>query len=110
MDGRGGTAPIEDDMPLYEYRCTSCGKAEERLQGFSAPTEHDCPACGAALGMTRQISRTAFALSGGGWYAGGYGDGGSKPAESAPKAEAKPESKPSGDSGAAGCGGGCACH
>ncbi|MBL0312921.1 MAG: zinc ribbon domain-containing protein [Holophagaceae bacterium] len=60
-------------MPLYEYRCEACGAKEERLQAFSAPTAHDCPKCGQAEAMQREISRTAFVLSGSGWYAGGYG-------------------------------------
>ena len=62
-------------MPLYEYRCEACGDREEKLQGLSAPEQHDCPACGAQEGMRRQISRAAFALAGGGWYAQGYGAG-----------------------------------
>jgi putative FmdB family regulatory protein len=48
-------------MPLYEYRCESCGRAEERLESLSAPARHDCPACGAALGMARQLSVPALA-------------------------------------------------
>lgn len=92
-------------MPLYEYRCSICGAQEEKLQGFSAPTEHDCPECQAPAAMARQVSRTAFALAGSGWYASGYGaEGGSaKPAEIA-SAE-KPASEPP-----KACGGGCACH
>nr|WP_320133260.1 zinc ribbon domain-containing protein [uncultured Holophaga sp.] len=60
-------------MPLYEYRCEACGVNEEKLESFSAPMEHDCPECGAALAMKRQLSVSAFSLSGGGWYAEGYG-------------------------------------
>lgn len=92
-------------MPIYEYRCEACGDREEKLQGLSAPEQHDCPACGAQEGMRRQISRAAFALAGGGWYAQGYGAG--SPAAPA-KAEAKAEPAPAKPSG--GCGGGCACH
>lgn len=91
-------------MPIYEYRCEACGDREEKLQGLSAPEQHDCPACGAPEGMRRQVSRTAFALSGGGWYAQGYGPG----APVSAKAEAKPESAPVKPAG--GCSGGCACH
>jgi putative FmdB family regulatory protein len=70
-------------MPLYEYRCEACGEKEEKLQSFSAPTEHDCSACGASTGMKRQISTTAFALSGDGWYASGYGSSGKSEAPAA---------------------------
>lgn len=86
-------------MPLYEYRCQVCGEHEERIQGYSAPSEHDCPKCGGAAGMKRQISQVAFNLSGGGWYAQGYSDKGASPAK---------ESTPSAGSGGC-CGGGCAC-
>ena len=101
-------------MPLYEYRCEACGAEEEAIESFSAPAEHACPACGAALGMKRQLSASGFVLSGGGWYASGYGEGkGASKTEgkaagdgAAPKAESAPAAPvPS-----AGCGGGCSCH
>jgi len=86
-------------MPIYEYRCEACGQQEEKLQSFSAPESHDCPECEAAGGMKRQLSAAAFSLSGGGWYAQGYGAG---------KATATEAPKPAAPSG--GCSGGCACH
>lgn len=92
-------------MPLYEYRCSACGAHEEKLQGFSAPTEHDCPTCGAAAGMHRQISRTAFTLAGGGWYANGYSDGGAASTSTSLPATGTEDAKPAG-----GCASGCACH
>ena len=108
-------------MPLYEYHCEACGANEEKLQSFSAPTVHDCPKCGVALAMERQISKTAFVLSGSGWYAGGYGEG--TPID--PKA-AKPLAESAGGAGEAAsapvaetadtadtkaaCATGCACH
>jgi putative FmdB family regulatory protein len=99
-------ARTEEIMPIYEYGCTACGKREERLQGLSAAAEHDCPDCGAPAGMRRLVSKAAFMLSGGGWYASGYGEAGKaseSPAAGAAKpAEAKPETP--------GCAGGCACH
>ncbi|BDU71097.1 FmdB family zinc ribbon protein [Mesoterricola silvestris] len=88
-------------MPLYEYRCETCGEKEEKLEGFSAPTEHACEHCGTAAGMKRQISRTAFNLAGGGWHAQGY----SGPAPEKKEAAPAPSSAPKG-----GCAGGCACH
>jgi putative FmdB family regulatory protein len=59
-------------MPLYEYKCKSCGEREEKLEQFEAPTEHDCLMCHEPLGMHRQISSTSFSLAGGGWMASGY--------------------------------------
>ena len=86
-------------MPLYEYRCEACGESEEKLEGIAAPDHHDCPACGGAGSMHRQISLSAFKLEGSGWYAQGYGKGG---ISSSPKAEAP---KTPGC-----CGGSCSCH
>jgi putative FmdB family regulatory protein len=101
--GSAARVTKEDAMPLYEYRCQSCGEKEEKLQGFNAPTEHDCPRCGKPLGMHREISLASFSLAGGGWHAQGYvnGSSGKKAGSSPAKAEA---------SAPGGCAGGCACH
>jgi putative FmdB family regulatory protein len=93
-------------MPIYEYLCAACGQAEERIQGFSAPDRHDCAHCGAPLGMERRVSRTAFVLSGGGWYASGYG----APPPDASKGAGQESSAPAQSSMPSACGGGCACH
>ena len=113
-------------MPLYEYRCEACGAKEERLQSFSAPTTHNCPKCGLAEAMHREISRTAFVLSGSGWYASGYGGSEKTPSEGSKADKTAPE--PHDDGGAvksapaaksdasapteakAACASGCACH
>lgn len=103
-------------MPLYEYRCETCGEQEEKLQGFSAPTEHACPTCGAVSGMHRQISVTAFTLAGGGWHAQGYAHPSeaketASPAKAEPStpAAASPAPSPAPPAGG-GCGGGCGCQ
>lgn len=62
----------EDAMPLYEYKCKSCGEKEERLEKFETPTEHDCLFCHTAMGMHRQLSLTSFMLAGNSWMAHGY--------------------------------------
>jgi putative FmdB family regulatory protein len=90
-------------MPLYEYRCEACGQSEEKLESLSAPEVHACPACGAEIGMKRQLSVAAFSLAGGGWYKGAA----SEPAPSSPKVESpKAEAPKSGHGCAAG---GCGC-
>jgi putative FmdB family regulatory protein len=34
-------------MPIYEYKCESCGHVSEVLvQGFFSPGEPECPECG----------------------------------------------------------------
>ena len=108
-------------MPLYEYRCEACGAEEETLESFSAPSEHACAKCGAALGMRRQLSKAAFVLAGGGWYDSGYGAKAGAKADA--KAGARSEAAPGDSSPAAaspvpaaapapssGCAGGCDCH
>jgi putative FmdB family regulatory protein len=57
-------------MPLYEYRCDSCGNQFELRQKFSDPLASECPACGGAV--QKLISQAGFALKGGGWYGDGY--------------------------------------
>src|SRR5580765_2515250 len=60
-------------MPIYEYRCTACGRTVEALQKLSDAPLTECASCGGAL--EKLISRTAFQLKGGGWYSEGYGGG-----------------------------------
>lgn len=61
-------------MPLYEYRCESCGKVFEFIQKFTDEPVKECPECGGCL--TKLISSTSFVLKGSGWYADGYSSGG----------------------------------
>jgi len=95
-------------MPLYEYRCKSCGEKEERLEGFDAPTEHDCPKCGTVQAMCREISLTSFTLAGGGWYGQGYANGSARKKEGAETRSTGTSSTGTASSGS--CSGGCACH
>jgi putative FmdB family regulatory protein len=55
-------------MPLYEYKCSSCGDGKEVLQRLHAEAPRCCN-----QGMQRQISRTSFSLKGNGWYKDHYG-------------------------------------
>ena len=54
-------------MPIYEYRCQSCGHELEKLQRLSDPVLTDCPECGKAK-LRRLISAAGFRLKGAGWY------------------------------------------
>lgn len=55
-------------MPIYAYRCTSCGHAKDVLQKLSEPALTVCPACGAAT-FSKQVTAAGFQLKGSGWYA-----------------------------------------
>ncbi len=57
-------------MPLYEYKCHSCGKTIEVIQKFSDEPLHTHEGCGGEL--EKLISRSAFQLKGSGWYATDY--------------------------------------
>lgn len=59
-------------MPTYEYSCTSCGTFDVE-QRITEPALATCDRCGGPV--RRLISRSSFALRGGGWYADGYAAG-----------------------------------
>ena len=54
-------------MPIYAYKCDSCGHAKDVLQKMSADPLTVCPACGAAT-FTKQLTAAGFQLKGSGWY------------------------------------------
>ncbi len=72
-------------MPIYAYKCESCGHAADVLQKMSAPVLVDCPACGAAT-FQKQVTAAGFQLKGSGWYATDFRGG----ANAAPAAEGAP--------------------
>jgi len=80
-------------MPIYAYRCESCGFAKDVLQKISDPVLTDCPECGQAK-FQKQVTAAGFQLKGSGWYVTDFRDGkGGKPAgggESSSDTEAKP--------------------
>ena len=66
-------------MPIYEYRCASCGFEEEYLQKVSDPLLTKCPKCAKAT-FEKQVSAAGFHLKGNGWYATDFKNSGAKPA------------------------------
>ena len=54
-------------MPIYAYRCTTCGHAQDVLQKISDPLLSVCPACGATT-YAKQVTAAGFQLKGSGWY------------------------------------------
>lgn len=110
-------------MPIYAYKCESCGFAKDVLQKMSDPLLTDCPSCGAAS-FTKQVTAAGFQLKGSGWYATDFKGGGastSTPAPASTSADAATESAKPGESpvtkseaapvaASGGCGGSCACH
>jgi len=54
-------------MPIYAYRCESCGHAKDVLQKVSDPLLTTCPACHAET-FKKQLTAAGFQLKGSGWY------------------------------------------
>jgi putative FmdB family regulatory protein len=76
-------------MPIYEYRCSSCGHKLESLQKFSDAPLVACPACHADA-LVKQVSAAGFHLKGSGWYATDFKGSGAKPAAKSGDGDAKP--------------------
>ena len=101
-------------MPIYAYKCESCGHAKDVLQKISDAPLTECPACGAAT-FSKQLTAAGFQLKGSGWYATDFkgSAGGSAAATTGTAAASSTDSKPAETASAAPatpCGGSCACH
>ena len=53
-------------MPLYDYRCTVCGKETEIRHGFNDTNAEPCPHCGGAL--VRVFNPAPIVFKGSGFY------------------------------------------
>ena len=88
-------------MPIYAYKCSACGHADDVLQKISAAPLTVCPVCGQPA-YSKQVTAPQFQLKGSGWYVtdfrGGSGAKEGAKAESSKseggKADAKTESSP----------------
>lgn len=109
-------------MPIYAYKCASCGFAKDVLQKLSDAPLSECSSCGKPT-FSKQLTAAGFQLKGTGWYAtdfkGGQAAGAgaagaagavapstdsaaSEPASSTPASQATTAS--------AACAASCACH
>lgn len=79
-------------MPIYAYKCQSCGHAKDVLQKLSDPPLAVCPACGVAA-FTKQVTAAGFQLKGSGWYATDF-KGGNAPAPAAGEGKPAEAAKP----------------
>src|SRR4051812_889807 len=84
-------------MPIYAYRCESCGHAKDVLQKVSDPLLTTCPACNAET-FKKQLTAAGFQLKGSGWYVTDFrGNGGAKPEATNGAAAAAPKTEGAGD-------------
>lgn len=96
-------------MPIYAYKCESCGAAKDVLQKISDPTLTDCPACGKPT-FRKQVTAAGFQLKGSGWYATDFRGGSSGAAGTASAAAAaSTETQAAPAAAGHGCGGDCSC-
>ena len=102
-------------MPIYAYKCESCGHAKDVLQKISDAPLTDCPACGKAT-FSKQLTAAGFQLKGSGWYATDF-KGGSTASPSTSSASGAESSTSEASTttadaspAAGGCGASCACH
>jgi putative FmdB family regulatory protein len=93
-------------MPIYEYRCSSCGHQQEFLQKVSDAPYTRCTHCGQET-FSKMVTAAGFQLKGSGWYATDFKGGMSKPAT---KDAPATESPKSGDAPACGSGACPACQ
>jgi len=110
-------------MPIYAYKCASCGHAKDVLQKISDAPLTVCPACGAEA-FSKQLTAAGFQLKGSGWYVTDFRGGSGGTAATATAAgtaaastdAAAPAPAPAasdaggGGATAGGCGTSCACH
>jgi len=110
-------------MPIYAYKCESCGFAKDVLQKLSDSPLTDCPTCGASA-FKKQLTAAGFQLKGSGWYATDFKGGTAAASGAAANAEAAStaadnssaakdsaaKAEPVAPSTTGGCGGACACH
>jgi putative FmdB family regulatory protein len=86
-------------MPIYAYKCESCGHSKDVLQKMSDAPLTDCPQCGAPA-FKKQLTAAGFQLKGSGWYVTDFRGGGGATAvppvagSEAPAAAASSEGKP----------------
>ena len=74
-------------MPIYAYKCESCGHSKDVLQKMSDALLTVCPQCDASS-FKKQLTSAGFQLKGSGWYVtdfrGGAGAAAGSGVESAP--------------------------
>jgi putative FmdB family regulatory protein len=58
---------FEENMPIYQYQCESCGHELEALQKISAEPLTECPECKEPR-LVKQVTAPNFRLKGSGWY------------------------------------------
>ena len=91
-------------MPIYEYRCDTCGHEMEVMQKMADEPLTECPECHKPA-LKKLVSAAGFRLSGSGWYETDFKSGAKKNIADSGKSDSGSSSSSGG-----GCGGGnCGC-
>lgn len=69
-------------MPIYEYRCSSCGAQKDVMQKMSEAPLTTCPECKQET-FGKQLSAAGFQLKGNGYYVTDFKNGNKPKAEAA---------------------------
>ncbi|GIX23401.1 MULTISPECIES: FmdB family zinc ribbon protein [Caldimonas] len=107
-------------MPIYAYKCESCGHGQDVLQKISDPVLTNCPRCGAET-FRKQVTAAGFQLKGSGWYVTDFRGGSSNQGAGSSGAssdggatssggEASSSSTSGSSAASTPCGSACACH
>ncbi|WP_374682069.1 FmdB family zinc ribbon protein [Accumulibacter sp.] len=75
-------------MPIYAYRCETCGFTKDHLQKLSDAALSICPECGQAT-YRKQVTAAGFQLKGSGWYVTDFKGGNKAPATATKGSESK---------------------
>lgn len=78
-------------MPLYEYKCKSCGSSFEIIQKVSETPLQKCIKCGGKL--EKVISPPALQFKGNGWYVTDYAQKNNSGKEEKPATKKKKSEK-----------------
>ena len=70
-------------MPIYTYRCASCGFEKDVMQKMSDAPLTDCPQCHSAS-FAKQLTAAGFQLKGNGWYATDFRNSGAEKPKAPP--------------------------
>ena len=89
-------------MPIYAYRCETCGFAKDVLQKVSDAPLTECPSCGKSS-FKKQLTAAGFQLKGTGWYVTDFRNNGSSASATGSKTAAAESSCSTEGCGTGGC-------
>ncbi|HZW14596.1 MAG TPA: FmdB family zinc ribbon protein [Noviherbaspirillum sp.] len=90
-------------MPIYAYRCETCGFTKDVLQKVSDAPLTVCPSCEKSS-FKKQLTAAGFQLKGTGWYVTDFRNGSGGTSSPAAKTKEAESTCPASESCGAACG------